>query len=156
MPRFSDMLDRKGEEIKQPPLLPMGRYLVLGRKHPEIEEHRSQKQVLFDRIRFEMVVQAPVEVDEDALAEFGKVQGQSLRRDFYYTTEPDEDRSRQITEAQIKAFLQAFGCWPDESMTMQEAFANFPNSQAAIDVAHRPDPNDPERFYLEIGKAYEV
>lgn len=156
MPRFSDMLNRRGEDIVQPPLLPAGIYLVLGKKHPEIAEYKSAKGGVFDRITFEMTIMATVEVDADALSEFGKVEGQTVRKDFYYSTAPDEDRSRAITELQIKQFLQAFGAWPDESMTMQEAMANFANSSAQLEVGHRPDAQDPSRFFLDIGRAFEA
>ena len=41
--RFADMLDRKAEDIKAPPVIPIGHYLFQVRAHPENEEVKSVK-----------------------------------------------------------------------------------------------------------------
>lgn len=155
MARFSDMLDRKAEEIKQPPLLPAGEYFLMGKKHPETAEIKGRDGTIYDRITFELSVTEPAEVDEDALAEFGKVAGYTVRKQFLFNTDPEETAGQERTLNAIKNFMTACGCF-QEGMTLKEGFASFPNSVCRGEITHRPDSNDPERFYVEVGRTYEA
>lgn len=150
MTSLSEMLDRKAEEIKQPPLLPPGIYLMQGTKHPDLEEVRDTS---FERVTFQMKVIAPSEVDAAALEEYGNVVGAPARKQFLYDTDPDKKAERETRLNQIKGFLTAAGVFPEGS-TLREAFANYPGSQFLAEVTHRPDKNDPERFYLEVGRTF--
>lgn len=153
MARFSEMVDRKAEEIKAPPLVPAGEYLLMGKKHPETAEIRVGDGTTYERVTFELVVVEPIEVDEDALSEFGKVQGQNVRKQFMFNTNPEEERSQEMTLNAIKRFLESCGCFED-GMTLAEGMAAFPNSTCRAEITHRPDKNDNERFYLEVGRTY--
>ena len=153
MPRFSEMLDRKSEDIKAPPLLPVGEYLLMGKKHPEISEVKSGDGTIFDKVTFDMVVVEALEVDPDALESFGKYQGTPCRKQFLYDTTPDAETSRQQTEFAIKLFLGSCGI-DVESGTLKSWLADFPNSQVRAELLHRPDKRDPDKFYLEVGRTY--
>jgi hypothetical protein len=153
--RFTEMLDRKAEEIKQPPLAPAGTYLMRCKKHPEMAEVKGKDGTLYDRVDFELSIVAPVEVDEDALAEFGKIEGYTLRRNFLFNTSPEEKTAQERTLNNIKIFLTNLGCF-EEGMTLQEGFAGCAGRECIGEVTHRPDPNDPERFYAEVNRTYAV
>ena len=155
MPRFSDMLDRKGEDIKAPPLLPAGEYILMGKKHPDIGEIKGKDGTIYDRVTFEMVVVEAAEVDPDALGAFGKYQGTPVRKQFLFDTSPEEEVARERTLNSIKLFLASCGI-DTESGTLQSMLADFPNTQCRAELIHRPDPNDAERFYLEVGRTYAV
>jgi hypothetical protein len=154
MPKFSDLLDRKSEDIKQPPLLPAGLYLAMVEKYPEVSELRSDKGQ-FERLTFAMKIISPHEVDEDAIAEFGTVQGYPIRHDFIINNGEDADaaRGREGTLNRIKAFLTDLGAF-SEGMTLQEGLVSSVSASCLIEVGHRPDPNDSERFYTEVKKTY--
>jgi len=155
MPRFSEMLDRKAEDIKAPPLPPVGEYLLMGKKHPEVGEIKGRDGTIYDRVTFELAIVEPLEVDPDAIAEFGKVQGMTVRKQFLFNTSPDEEIGRERTLNSIKLFLGSCGV-DVESGTLQSMLADFPNTQCRAELIHRPDPNDAERFYLEVGRTYEA
>jgi hypothetical protein len=154
MPKFSDLLDRKAEEIKQPPLLPAGIYQAMVKKYPEVNELRSDKGQ-FERLTFSLEIIAPNEVDEDAIAEFGTVQGYPIRHDFIINNGEDADaaRAREGTLNRIKSFLTDLGAF-SEGMTLQEGLVASVSSSCLVEIGHRPDPNDPERFYTEVKRTY--
>ncbi len=150
--RFSDMLDRKAEEIKAPPLLPPGTYEVFCKSFPDQDEHTA-KGVLYDRLTFSLSVVAPINVDEDELKEYGKVEGAPIKEAFYFTTVADEDRSREMTLNNLKAFLTALGAF-EEGMTLQEGLAAAPGKSCYVDIGHRQDKENRDRFYLETQRYY--
>lgn len=154
MVKFADLLDRKAEDIKQPPQLPAGTYVAMVKKYPETTERSSDKGT-FEILRFNMEVVEPYEVDEDALAEFGKVQGIPLRNEFIFNTadDPDAERGRLGSLNRLKAFLSNLGAF-EEGMTVQDGLTASVAQSCLVEVRHRPDPNDSERFYTEIGKTY--
>ena len=153
MPRFSDMLDRHAEDIKQPPLLPAGMYTVIVKAYPDIDEHNSKSGKHFDRVSYKLTVAAPYEVDEEALEEFGKVAGVTIPYAFYFDTDPENERGFEITMNQHKAFLEACGVF-EEGMTMQEGMTAAPGANCIVEIGHRPDENDSERFFLEIQRVF--
>jgi hypothetical protein len=154
MTKFADLLDRKAEDIKQPPLLPAGIYLAMVSKYPEVSELRSDKGQ-FERITFEMSVVSPHEVDEDAIAEFGTVQGIPFRMDFILNNGEDADaaRAREGTLNRIKTFLTNLGVF-SEGMSLGEGFQSAVSAACLVEIGHRADPNDAERFYLDPKRSY--
>lgn len=156
MPRFSEMLDRRAEEIKQPPLPPVGEYLFQVKKHPETGEITSKKDgTVYDTLTFEMIVVEPLEVDADQLAEYGKVAGFTTRKQFLFNTAEGEDVARERTLNSIKMFLETLGCF-EEGMQLNEGLAASPTMQCRGELTHRADPQDPNRFYAELGRTYKV
>lgn len=154
MTKFADLMDRKAEDIKQPPLLPAGTYLAMVKKYPDVNELKSDKGQ-FERITFEMEVVSPYEVDEDAIAEFGTVQGIPFRLDFILNNGEDADaaRARESTLNRIKTFLTNLGVF-SEGMSLGEGFVAAVSAACLVEIGHRPDPNDSERFYLDPKRTY--
>lgn len=151
--KFTDALDRKAEEINRPPVLPKGHYTFQITKEPEIEDFESTKTGdTFDRVTFAMAaVEASDDVDEDELNAFGNVQGQQLRKTFLFNTTDGKDADFDRSMFNLKRFLCEHGGL-DEGMTLEELLASCPGVQMLGEVNHRPDPNDPEIIYAEIGR----
>lgn len=154
MTKFADLLDRKAEDIKQPPLIPAGTYQAMVEKYPDLTELKSDKGQ-FERLTFEMKIISAYEVDEDALGEFGTVQGVPFRMDFIINNGEDADaaRAREGTLNRIKTFLTNLGVFSD-GMSLQEGLMAAVSASCLVEIGHRPDPNDPERFYLDPRRTY--
>jgi len=151
--RFADMLDRKAEDIKAPPAVPLGHYLFQVKKHPDKEEIKAQSGIVYDRLRFQAVIVSAQEVDEDDLEAFGKVQGIPMRVDFWFNTE--DDNKFEGSMDRLKRFLVALGIFED-GIDLSEALAASPGAQFLGEVTHTPDPKDSERIYSEISRTYAV
>lgn len=146
MPRFTDALDREASDIKRPKPLPSGYYLFRNTKIPEMSSTSSGE---YDIIRIAAQVVEPTDVDEDALADFGKVQGQAGRLSFMFPT--DDDRANDFEGAlnRFKEFCTK--CGIDTSTgTLKQWMADLPNTQFIAEVTHRTDKNDPSIVYAEI------
>lgn len=154
--RFSDALDRKLEDIKRPPNLPVGHYVWQVQKHPDMDDIESSKTgMTYDRIVFQLsCISASDDVDEDELADFGNVQGQVQRKTFMFPTDEEEKASFERTMFNLRRFLGHLGV--DENLPLSEALANSVGQQCLGELTHRPDPNDPEVVYAEVGKTAEL
>lgn len=150
--KFSDALDRKLEEIKRPPVLPLGHYVWQISKHPEIDEFESTRTgTTFERVTFNITcVQASDDVDTDDLANYGNVQGAQNRKTFLFSNNPDEKAAFERSMFNLRRFLDH--CGVDESLPLNEALAASVGQQFLGELTHRPDPNDPEIIYAEVGK----
>lgn len=157
--RFSDALDRKLEEIKRPPNLPIGNYVWQVAKHPDQDTIESSKTgATWDRLTFTLsCVSAHDDVDEDELAAFGNVQGQQQRKVFLFTQDEDDAAAFERTRFNLKRFLGHLGIDIDDGkITLSEALADSVGAQCLGEVTHRPDPNDPEIVYSEVGRTAEL
>lgn len=146
--RFTEALDRKLEDVKRPPNLPIGHYVMQVQKHPEIIDRDGQNGS-FQIVKFNMVVVSPHDdVDPDDLEDYGNVEGALLSRDFIFSNSPDDKAKFEQSMFNLKRFLGHLGV--DESLSLTEAFAACPGSQCLAKIKHRPDPNDPEIIYQDI------
>ena len=153
--RFTDMLDRKAEEIKAPPSLPAGMYLFQIKQHPDQDDLKGKDGTPYDRLTFMTQVVAAEEVDEDALADYGNVVGAPMRYTFLFNTLEEETAKREGSLNRLKIFLTNCGCFED-GMTLSDALAASPGMQFRGEITHRLDPNDSERVYSEIGRTYAI
>ena len=151
--RLSEMLDRKTEEIKRPPLLPTGSYEATVVGHPELDDIQGKDGTVYDKVTFKCQVTAPIEVDEEDLAEYGSVAKAPFRVEYLVNTDPDEEQKRESAVFRIKLFLEACGA-VSEDMTLQEGFAAVSGCSFGVDIGHRQDPNDSERMFLDVRRVY--
>jgi len=93
-------------------------------------------------------VEATHDVDPDELEEFGNVAGFVTTKSFLFDNE--DETAFQRSEYNLKRFLEHLGI--DESLSLGEALAASVNAQCMGELKHRPDPNDPEIVYAELGK----
>lgn len=157
--KFSEALDRNMEEIKRPPNLPTGNYTWQVKKHPEIDEFESRNTGdTFERITFQLACVSPSDdVDTDELDAYGNVEGALNRKSFLFNTNPDEKAAFDRSLFNIKRFLGHLGLDVDEDgITLSDALAASVNAQCLGEITHRPDPNDPEIVYAEVGRTAEV
>lgn len=154
--KFSDALDRKLEEIKRPPVLPVGHYIWQISKHPEIDEFESQKTGgTFERVTFQLTCAAASDdVDPDDLEAYGNVQGAQSRKTFLFSNNPDDKAAFERSMFNLRRFLDH--CGVDDSLPMNEALAASVGQQFLAELTHRPDPNDPEIVYAEVGRTAQV
>ena len=153
--KFSDALDRNMEEIKRPPNPPVGHYIWAVKKHPETDSFESKNSgKTFDRLSFSLsIVEASDDVDPDELAEYGNVQGFMSNKTFLFDNEDEAGFERSMFN--LKRFLTDH-LGVDEALSMSEALAASVNMQCLGELKHRPDPNDPEIVYAEIGRTTAV
>lgn len=152
--KFSDSLDRNLEAIERPPVLPLGHYIWQIEKY-ELDEFESRNGTPFERVTFIMVcASAHDDVDPDELEAYGSVSGAKSRKTFLFSNDPDEKANFERSMYNIKQFLEH--CGVDGTLPMGEALASSVNASCLGEVKHRPDPNDPEIVYAEIGKTAPV
>lgn len=151
------ILDKKPEEIERPPLLPTGGYTWVITKPGTFDTMGQDGK--FETVTFDCKVAAAGEdVDPDDLREYeekaGSVTNATSRVRFMFDTE-DELRFVQ-TENNIKRFLQDHvKCW-DDGQGLRQAITDAQGNQFFGVIRHRPDKNDPEIVYAEIGKTMAV
>jgi len=150
---FTESLNRKMEEVERPPLPPVGHYIMQVVSQPEldlIESARTGKE--YDKVLFPVeVVSACDDVDQDELSEFGNVQGIRLRKEFLFSRAEEDKQSYARSEYQMRQFL-AEHLGLDAEMSFSEAFPASVGAQFIGELIHRPDPNDPEIIYAELGR----
>ena len=151
--RFSDALDRKGEEIERPPLVPIGTYLWTVKSMPETDSIADGR---FDVVDFKLGCIAPQEdVDPDALAEYaakaGNIAGMTRRHRFLFNTEDEGAFNRTLFN--LKRFMKEHLQIEEmDDISLKEALALAVNRQCLASVKWRPDPRDPEIMYDEIDR----
>lgn len=153
--KFSASLDRKLEEIKRPPNPPVGHYVWQVLKHPDIDEFTSRAGVAYERITFNLSCVAPGEdVDADELAEYGNVTGFRTRKTFLFADSSEDQANFDRSMFNLKRFLGHLGV--PEELSLTEGLAASVNMQCLGELTHRPDPDDPEVVYAEMGTTAEL
>jgi len=154
--KFSDALDRKLEDIQRPPNPPVGHYIWQVSKHPEMDEFTSSRTgAEFERVNIQLsCVSAGDDVDTDELSDYGNIQGYTQRKTFLFPTSEDEKASYERSLFNLRRFLDH--CGVDSDMAMNEALAACVGQQVMAELKHRPDPEDPEVVYAEVGKTAPV
>jgi hypothetical protein len=151
--RFADALDRRGEEIERPPLVPVGTYLWTVAKIPEMDTIADGR---FDIVDFQLrCIAAQDDVDPDALAEYsqkaGNIAGLTRRHRFLFNTEDEGAFNRTLFN--MKRFVKEhLGIDDFDSIPLKEALARCVNAQCLASVRWRPDPKDAEIMYDEIDR----
>lgn len=150
---FADILNRKAEEIQKPKNLPAGHYIASVKALPSSDMIAQGK---FSKLSFQLVIQQACEdIDTDEIAAFGApIQGQLIKKDFLFTTDPAEERSFQLSENQLKAFLQNLdiGFTETSSMTLGEALNASVGAFIKVEISHRADKNDPTNLFTDVGR----
>lgn len=151
--KFTDALDRKVEDVKRPPNPPVGHYIWQVRKHPDTDSFESRNTgKTFDRVSFQMSCVSPGDdVDPDDLAEYGDVTGFVTVKTFLFDNEDETAFERSMFN--LKRFLDHLGVTEGE---LGEALAASVGAQCMGELKHRPDPNDPEIVYAELGKTASI
>lgn len=153
---FTDALNRKLEEVERPPNLPVGHYIWQISKVPDIEDFESSKTgTAFKRITFNLsCVEATDEVDPDELEEYGNPAGALNRKSFLFSLAEEDKAGFDRSMFQLRRFLENAGA--DTTVSLEEGMNAIVGNQIMGEIAHRPDPNDPEVIYAEVRKTAAV
>lgn len=147
---FNKALDTKASEIERPPLPPIGHYVFQVTKVPVQRESEPWQFVEFN-CRGVAVFEDADDVDADELEAFGKVTSIFTRKSFVFNTE--DDAAFAQTLHQLKTFcLDHLKIEGGDKMTVKELLNASVNKQFVGQLNHRPNKNDPEQSFAEIGR----
>ena len=149
---FQDALNTKAEDIDRPPLMPIGTYRWMVTKHPTLDTIADGR---FDVVDFMMKsLSALDDVDADDLAEFtskaGELTNQARRLRFLFNKE--DEGAFNKTMYYLKTFIGEHLKVDTAGMAMKEMLAATPNMTCSAAIKWRPDRDNPEIQYDEIGK----
>ncbi len=153
MANFSEIANKKIADVERPPLPPVGMYRWQVTKTPVIEDTAGGQ---YTSISFPCkAIEAYDNVDTDELSAFGGVKNVVSSVKFFYDNQ-DATKGAQ-TEFRIRQFLEKHCAIEGvEDMTIGEGMAKATNCFFDGEMKHRPDKNDPEMKYAEIGKTAPV
>lgn len=147
---FQEALNTRAEEIERPALIPVGLYKATVIKVPTMDTIADGR---FDVCDFILRLTEPVEgVDEDELRAYGGLtQGSIIRHRFLFNKEDDANFKRTLFH--LKTFLRDHlqVDFPD-SMPLKQALNESVNSQCIVLIRNRPDKNNADNVYSEVGK----
>jgi len=136
---FSDVLNKKLDNVEKPKPLPIGTYFAVINGAPEIKP-RGQNNTLAAEFKFK-ILQADEDVDAEALAEMGGIKDRELRFTLWLT----EDalwRAKQFVE----------NCGVDDTgMSVSQALQACVGMSAKVKVKHVPS-QDGQELYANIDK----
>ena len=152
---FQEALNVKVEEIEKPPLPPLGQYIWTVTKRT-IEDVESKKDgTVYDVVNFTLQAsQALDSVDPEQLENVGGVSSIVQRLSFMFPRgdDPETEAKRKKTEYRMRVFFENHLGMDISGMNLGEAIDSAVTLQCMGDLKYRPDPNDPEIMYAEIGK----
>lgn len=150
--RFSEVANKKLDDIERPPLPPVGEYIFLVTKIPTITEGVKDQ---WDVVEYQVkAISALESVDPDAIAAYGNVTGITNRVSFMFDiTDPAKFAQAEYNH---KRFLQEHLKCSDESMGLKEAMNAAVNCQFTGTIKWAPDKNDPEVYHANISKTAPV
>lgn len=137
---FSEILNKRSEEIERPKPLPVGTYLMMIPAPAEIKQIGKNNT---DAAEFQCrVVQAMDDVDASALEAAGGIQNKTMRLTFWLT----EEAAFRLKEFLINA-LEV----DENGRTLGEMMPDAVNRMFKAQIKHRPSP-DGTQIYAEIGQ----
>lgn len=144
---FMDSLNTKVEDIKRPPLLPVGTYRAVVTKTPEITKSEDGRYTFVDfTLR---IVAAEEDVSASELEEFGPLTNIVRRHRFMFHNE--EQLFFKRTEYNMKRFMIEHLQIPYSSdTTTKELLGAAVNYQCLVSIGRRADKNDKEVIYEDI------
>ena len=150
---FNSVLDTKLEDIKQPPLVPVGTYRGSVKKAPNINTSNDGKWEIVD---FPIqLVEAQEDVDAEALATYGQLGPNAMtNKKFMFNTEDDAAFKR--TEYDMRRFLIDHLQCATPDMSLKEAINASMGAQCLVFMKWTADEDNPELFYANAGKTAPV
>jgi len=147
---FNDALNVKMEEIERPPLIPVGTYRAVVSKVPSTDTIAKGAYDVLDFIL--KLVEAQDDVDQDELKAYGPLTNAAVRHRFLFDTEDKSKFDRTLYN--LKRFLEEH--LKVEGGSLKECINNARNQQCLVAVKWRPDKDDPEVQYNEVGRTAPV
>ena len=144
MTSFSDILNKRGDQIERPKPLPVGHYMAMVKGLPEQATiGKSSTPALV----FILTIMSPLEdVDQQSLMECGGAAGKTMRHTLYL--QGKDENAQKAVEWRLRQFLEQLGCF-SESKTLAECIQESPGRALRIEVSHRPS-DDCQMIYTDI------
>jgi hypothetical protein len=149
---FTQALDVKVAEIERPPLPPVGHYIFKVSKPAVFGDVGNGR---FDTVDFVLQgVEATDDVDQDDLASVGGPTAINLRHRFMFNKGDDEESKANANRTlfNLRTFLEKHLGMDIEGITLKEAIDQAVGQQCMANVQLRPDRDNPEIVYAEIGR----
>lgn len=150
---FNKALTTAVESIERPPVPPIGHYVWHITKVPTMEKRGQDDmyQVVEFPLKAVKVFEDANDVDADELKAYGKVENITNRLTFMFDT-TDEAKFAQ-TLFRLKTFLKEHARVDmDDKTALKEALNSAANKRFVGELRHRPDKQNPEVIYAEIGR----
>lgn len=145
---FMNVLDTKVGDVERPPLMPVGTYQWVVKKIAMDSIANGE----WDVVDFQLQCVGPTEdVDADEVSTYGEVKGRPMRHRFMFSTTDEANFKRSLFNLRrfIEEHLRVDGA---AAMDLKEALANTVNHMCLGTIQWRPDKNNPEVQYDEIGR----
>src|SRR5574343_1318505 len=152
---FSKVLSVKAEDVKRPPLVPIGTYRARVNKPATFDEIASGK---FKVIDFSLLlVEAQPDVSEEELKEYGGLGPSAVMRNrFMFDNSGNDDAETKAkldrTVFNLKRFLVDSLGLDEATGSLNELIPNATGQECLVSVKWRPDPQNPEIQYAEISR----
>lgn len=144
---FMDSLNVKAEDVKRPPLPPLGTYKFRITKVGTDQIANGDYDVVdFTATAIEMVDGNTAELDS-----YGSVEQVVQRVRFMFSSKPEDAARKERSLFNLKRFL-VDTCGGDEAKSLRELLADAPGWQFLGTITYRPDKDDKEVMYAEISK----
>lgn len=145
---FASIANTKIEDVKKPPLPPIGHYVFQIIKVPESTKNKDET---WEFMTYQVVaVEAGPDVEPDDLQNYGPLKNIRLRKQFMFNLEDETSALAEVNK--MKNFLEKHVQCAEPSMSLKEAMAASVNQRFQGELKWRADKNDPEVMYAEIGK----
>lgn len=144
---FMESLNVKAEEVKRPPLPPLGvyRFAITKVGYDTIANGD------YNVIDFTLQGKEMVEGNHDDLASYGNVSDVVQRLRFMFSNKPEDATRVERSMFNLKRFL-VDTCGGDEALTVRELIDGVVGSECLGTITYRPDKEDKEIMYPEVSK----
>lgn len=146
MINFNDIGDKQLADIEKPPLLPVGTYRLKVIKVPESTTSANGE---WDIVNFNCQIQESVDVD-DIGAFPGDIRKQFQRVTFMFNKQDEAEFARSLDR--LKTFMTKHLKCADEGDSIKQSLGKAMGSEFLGFVKWRPDKNDAENIFAEIGR----
>jgi len=144
---FSDITNKKLEEVERPPLAPVGTYRWQVTKLPTITTSSDGK---WDIVNFP--IRALEALDDTDMSDYaGEVTSITESVRFMFNKEDEVEFKK--SEYRLRNFLEKALKCADETSTLGVAMNASVNQQFIAPLTWRPDKNDTSIFYTQLGTA---
>jgi len=141
MSAFSDVLNKRADDVKAPPIMPVGAYIAMVDGLPE--EVTSKTGTSGGNFKFKILKDFAV-ADQEALATAGGAAGKVMFHTFWISEDPQK---RGTSEWMFKRFLTEHLCC--ENGSFKSMIDSAPGKMVLINVAHDVTPDG--RLRAQIG-----
>ena len=141
---FTDILNKRADEIERPKPLPVGTYLGMVQGAPEFGNIGKENTAVANfTIR---LLQANDDVDREALANVGGLDGKTVRHRFFLT---------DAAMYRLKEFLVNDLQIEEGTSTLGQLVSEAAGRQVYLTIKHRPS-QDGSQIYHEVGSTAKV